>query len=185
MLTGNLKKYNRKRLIEMRYDVRLDTAKSTRIKIPDGKISRMPKVRSRRNISRRIPLVTRKANDANVRRGLAVVDATYDGVVLRRNAMLPYTFHGTRAAGYISRHQYVSTARRAVVNMWPKDIGARYYDANERIRVRWSPHWPSTLVPTINRFAQNQTTLIVSRELRNRCLMFPCVYWYSDKFNIW
>ena len=79
MLNENLKKYNRKRLIEMRYDVRLDTEKSTRIKIPDGKISRMPKVRSRQNISRRIPLVTRKAN---VRRGLAVVDATYDGVVL-------------------------------------------------------------------------------------------------------
>jgi len=153
MLNENLKKYNRKWLIEIKY-VRLDTAKSTRIKIPGGKISRMPKVRSPRNISRRIPLVTRKANETNVRRGLAVVDATYDGVVLHGETRCYLTpSFGTRASGYISHHQYVSTAWRAVVNMWPKDIGARYYDANERIRVRWSPHWPSTSVPTINRFA--------------------------------
>lgn len=52
------------------------------------------------------------------------MDATYDGVVRR---MLPYTFFG-----YIRADQYTSTARHAVVNTRPKDIGARYYDANER-----------------------------------------------------
>lgn len=53
--------------------------------------------------------------------------------------MLPYTFHGARAARYTSLHQYASTVRRAVINMWPKDIEARYYDANERIQVQRNP----------------------------------------------
>lgn len=51
--------------------------------------------------------------------------------------MLPYTFYGARTR-YISLHQYASTVRRAVVNMWPKDIEVRYYDANERLQVRWN-----------------------------------------------
>lgn len=78
-------------LIETKYDVRPSTAKS-RIKIPDGKISRTPKVRSRRSTSRRIPLVTGR------RRGLAIVGRRchlrWGGPPeKRRNAMLLYTFH--------------------------------------------------------------------------------------------
>lgn len=81
---------------------------------------------------------------ANVRRGLAVIrrgcHLRWGGPPeKRRNAMLPYTFHGARAARYISLHQYASTVRHAVVNTWPKDIEARYYDANERIQTQRNP----------------------------------------------